>query len=151
VTVATAQTLFNLNRTAPSRLKDTRGKYQFLIIDEAHRSGAFQFHTVSGYCENAFYRIALTATPFMAGNPEDDLYLMGFTGPTITQVTPGELIARGVLAQPFFRFCEVNQPDLPEVKGWRDIYEAGIVRNTHRNGLVVDQAKALSASAESLW
>lgn len=143
ITIGTVQTLHNLIKKHPDVAKELLSKFHALIIDEAHRSGSSQFHETAQYCTNAKIRIALTATPFMKGNEEEDMYLEGITGGIITNVSAGELIEAGVLARPFFRFIPVNTPLDRKYTNWRDIYEFGIVKNVARNKIIVQQAMKL--------
>lgn len=145
ITIATGQKIiFAMYKKDPHCLYEKLNKFGFLIIDEAHRTGASQFNETAKLCTNAFWRLALTATPFMQGEHENDLLLMGTAGPVITDVTNSELIEAGVLARPFFTFFEVNKPaDIAWLTDWQDIYNNGIVNNVQRNELIVKQSKKL--------
>jgi len=144
VTIATVQTLFAMIKKNPRLMADFLSQFQFLIVDEAHRSGAKQFYIPASLCKNAYYRLGLTATPFMGGNVEADMFLMGITADVISRVTNGELIERGILAKPLFKFFTVTEPNLSRFHNWRDIYERGIIYNAERNMLVATQTKKLS-------
>lgn len=138
---ATVQTIASLLKRHPAIAKEILEEPELLIIDEAHRSGAKQFWEPACLATNAFYRLNLTATPFMKGNAQDDMYLMGLGGPIFERVTNYELIEGGYLARPLFRFLTVNQPNnISKLRAWRDIYEMGIVNNTHRNNLITKNA-----------
>lgn len=143
ITFAMVQTLFQLVKKHPEYARDLLSGYQFVTIDEAHRSGASQFHYPAIMCQNAYYRLALTATPFMKGNRQDDMMLLGITGGIVTNVTNGELIERGILARPYFKFFEINSPKLWRARGWREIYEEGIIYNELRNRIITTQAVKL--------
>lgn len=140
VTIATVQTLHSIIKKDPKVAAEILGQYKLMIIDEAHRSGSRQFYETACFCKNASLRLALTATPFMKGNDEDDMWLEGITGNVISDVSAGELIDRGILAKPFFRFIPVDTPLERKYTDWRDIYEFGIVRNIARNKIIVAQA-----------
>jgi superfamily II DNA or RNA helicase len=148
ITLATVQTLQSMMKKHPSEFVDLMGQFQFLIIDEAHRSGCDQFNRPALLAKNAYYRMALTATPFMKGNAQEDMLLMGITAPVVTTVTNFELIERGVLARPFFKFYEINGPDLRQFSKWADVYERGIVHNAERNLLIVKQMKNLASEGK---
>ena len=143
ITIATVQTLFALIKKHPKQMAEFLTGFKFLIIDEAHRSGAKQFYIPAALCKNAYYRLALTATPFMNGDDEADMYLMGTTADIVTKVTNGELIERGILAKPLFKFFQVNTPDLSSCRNWRDIYEQGIIYNSYRNTMIAKQTRKL--------
>lgn len=144
ITLATVQTLQAMMKSNPDEFRDLMSYMQFLIIDEAHRAGADQFNRPAVLASNAYYRMCLTATPFMKGNAMEDMLLMGISGPVATTVTNYELIERGILARPFFKFFEINGPDLRRFTKWADIYERGIVHNLERNRLIVSQMGDLS-------
>jgi len=150
VTVATVQTLYSMLKSHSQHTRELLSKYRLLIIDEAHRSGASQFYTTASFCQNAYYRMALTATPFMKGNAHDDMMLMGISGGTVARVTNFELIEAGVLARPFFSFLAVNSPDISHLSEWRDIYKAGIIYNEYRNQLIAGQAFKLAKAKKKI-
>ncbi|NCD11283.1 MAG: DEAD/DEAH box helicase [Epsilonproteobacteria bacterium] len=144
ITIGTVQTIHSMIKSNPEKILPLLKQYQMLIIDEAHRSGAKQFWETASYCENAYYRLALTATPFMKGNAEDNMYLLGITGEICTEITNGELIERGIIAKPFFKFFTIDTPkDIKKLSNWHDIYDAGISENETRNKIIVNQTKQL--------
>jgi superfamily II DNA or RNA helicase len=144
ITIATVQTLHNALKKDTKAVMGILSRYKLLFIDEAHRSGAKQFYETAAACNNALYRFGLTATPFMKGNAEDDMWLEGTTGKVITKVTNGELIKRGILARPYFKFIPVNTRLPRKITKWRDVYEHGIIKNVERNIQVVKWTKALA-------
>jgi superfamily II DNA or RNA helicase len=118
---------------------------RFLIVDEAHRSSGATFFKIINACINAYWRLSLTATPLMKGNREDDLKLIASSGNVIYRVTNGQLIARGILAEPHFSFVEVPGFIMPDGKKpyrheYPAVYREGIVKNETRNSLVVEEA-----------
>lgn len=144
ITLATVQTLQAMMKRASDEFVDLMAYFQFMIIDEAHRAASDQFNRPAILAKNCYYRMALTATPFMKGNVMEDMLLMGLTGPIATSVTNFELIESGILARPFFKFFEVNGPDLKRFSKWADIYERGIVHNAERNAIITTQAGELA-------
>ena len=144
ITIGTVQTIHSMIKSNPDKIIPILKQYQLLIIDEAHRSGAKQFWETASYCENAYYRLALTATPFMKENLEEDLFLLGTTGEIFTEVTNEELIDRGIIAKPFFKFFTIDQPKkIKSLKDWHQIYDAGITNNEFRNKIIANQALQL--------
>jgi len=137
ITLATVQTLQALMKANPEEFKSLMSYVQFLIIDEAHRAAADQFNRPAVLANNAYYRMALTATPFMNGSDMEDMLLTGITGPIATTVTNHELIERGIMARPFFKFYDIAGPDMRMFTKWSDIYERGITHNLERNKLIV--------------
>lgn len=151
INFATVQTIASMLKKHPAEAKYLLEEAEVLILDEAHRSGAKQFWQPSCLATNAYFRLLLTATPFMKGNAQDDMYLMGIGGPIIDRVTNFELIQGGYLARPLFRFIPVSMPNnIYSLRNWRDIYEHGIVHNAHRNALIVSNAKALTEKKKKL-
>lgn len=144
ITIATAQTVNALLKNNPGRIMPLLKATQVLIVDEAHRSTAGMFARPILECENAFYRCGLTATGFMSGDPAEDLALMGLFGGIVARVTSLELIERGILARPFFKFHTISHPvEVAKLKEWRAIYERGIVRNDYRNSFIAKQTGKL--------
>lgn len=145
VTIATKQTLYELFKKDPKETAKLLKQYKCLIIDEAHRVSSKSFYTIATLASNAYYRIGLTATPFMAENPADNMILRGVTGNIIVNVTAAELIEAGVLAQPFFKFIEITQPAniMQYLSDWHEVYSAGIVNNEQRNTIILQKTNQL--------
>lgn len=150
ITIATVQTLFAYMKSNPKQAQELLNQYQFLIIDEAHRSGAKQFYVPASMCHNAYYRLALTATPFMNENTEEDMYLKGLTGNICAEVSLTELIQAGILAKPFFKFFNIKEPDIKNLTHWRDVYEKGIIANEKRNQIITTQATRLAQKGHKI-
>ncbi|MDP9155292.1 MAG: DEAD/DEAH box helicase family protein [Pseudomonadota bacterium] len=129
---------------------------EFVILEEAHEASGNGFYDVMRHCVNAHYRLALTATPFMKDNPEDNLRLEACSGPVAITVTEKQLIDLGVLAKPYFKFVQLKNAapqyeELIENKGlhrkvthrlfrstpWPKCYEIGVVHNEERNRAIV--------------
>lgn len=152
LTIATVQTIQSRYKKDPKNIEKLLEKYKFLIIDEAHRSGSKQFHVPASLCKNAYYRLALTATPFMKGNAEEDMFLRGVAGDVITKVDTDFLIENGYLARPFFKFfsIEADDKELKKLTNWQDIYEMGIVKNKKRNKIICSQTRKLIESQKKV-
>ena len=140
LTFATVQTIQKALKKYPDDMRHTLAQFQGLAIDEAHRVGSEQFNDPGMYCTNAYYRYALTATPFMRNNVYADMSLLGITGRVIAKVPASLLIDRGILAKPFFKYFTIGGPDMTFTRGWRNIYEQGIINNKYRNEIIVKQA-----------
>jgi superfamily II DNA or RNA helicase len=144
LTFATVQTLHSAIKQYGKEAIDMLKPFQLMIIDEAHRVGADQFHRTADLLQNAYWRLGLTATPFMSDDPADNLHLEGTIGRVVHEVTPTTLIEEGTLAKPFFKFFEIDQPrDLEGLRNWRDIYEEGIINNTFRNRVIAGNTAKL--------
>ena len=113
-----------------------------LIAEEAHEAGGEGYFTVTQACKNAYYALALTATPFMRDGAEANMRLMARFGRVGIDITEKMLIDRGVLATPYFKFFK--QKDKParlfKTTAWQRAVELGIVENQFRNGTIIDHA-----------
>lgn len=117
---------------------------EFLIVDEAHLATSEKFLRVIESCKFAYYRLGLTATPYLRSHQKDNMMVEGLLGPILTEVTAAELIERGILAKPFFKFIEIDQPkNIKSKRGMDEIYDRGIVNNEFRNAKIVESAKEL--------
>ena len=150
LTMATVQTIQSmLKNDRPETAAMLRG-FQCFVIDEAHWVGSEQFSDPPLYCTNAYYRVGLTATPFMSENRHNHLSLMGITGPVVSRVTNFELIERGILAKPFFKYFTVEEPRLARSANWRTVYEQGIIYNRQRNLLIASQVRQLAEKGKKI-
>jgi superfamily II DNA or RNA helicase len=118
-----------------ARVIELLGRFELVIIEEAHEASAEDFYTVMQHCKAAHYRIALTATPFMKADEEANMRLMAVSGPIAIRVSEQMLIDRGILAQPHFRFIPwANKPaKLYKHTGWPAAYRLGITEHDWRN------------------
>ncbi|UBM12778.1 DEAD/DEAH box helicase [Cupriavidus metallidurans] len=115
---------------------------EFLILEEAHEAASNEFYSITQHCSRAYYRLALTATPFMKDSEEANMRLMAASGPVAIQVSEAVLIGRGILAKPYFRIIK----DIPAVgigrsTPYQRARELGIVRNDWRNRAAVFEVK----------
>lgn len=138
LTFATVQSVHSAIKKYGDAALDELKRYRLMIIDEAHRVGSTQFNVCAKALVGAYWRLGLTATPFMSENPADNLHLLGAVGGVIYEVTSTRLIEEGFLARPYFKYHVINRPTgLRGLRNWRDIYEQGIVHNEFRNNVVV--------------
>ncbi|MFW6855363.1 DEAD/DEAH box helicase family protein [Burkholderia gladioli] len=118
-------------------------KFEFVIGEEAHEAGGNSYFEILRHCKNAYYRLALTATPFMKDDEEANMRLMASFGPIGYRVSEKLLIDRGILATPSFKFA----PIVKRVKGlqkktaWPVAYRLGIVESEERNDIVIHHAQ----------
>jgi superfamily II DNA or RNA helicase len=84
---------------------------EVVIGEEAHEVGGESYYEILRHCKNASIRVALTATPFMRADAEDNMRLMAAFGPILINVSEEMLIERGILARPFFKFRDVRPHD----------------------------------------
>lgn len=131
---------------------DLLGKFEFVILEEAHESSGNSYYEILRHCKNAHYRLALTATPFMKSDEEANMRLMACSGPIGIRVSEKTLIDRGILAKPYFKIVKLKKKPERLYKGtpWQAAYRIGIVENDERNKAIVYEAaraKRLSLSA----
>lgn len=103
-----------------------------VIGEEAHEAGGNSYYEILRHCKNAQIRVALTATPFMRDDEQDNLRLMAAFGPKLIVITEAMLIERGILARPFFKYVD-SQPHekLRKTSPWQRAYELGYTQNPH--------------------
>lgn len=117
-------------------------KFELVIIEEAHEVSGNGFFEVMRQCKSAYYRLALTATPFMKGSEESNMRLMACSGSIAIEISEKLLIDRGILAKPYFKY--ISQPERPKklfkTTGWKDAYVYGITQNEFRNRAICFEA-----------
>lgn len=114
----------------------------FFCLEEAHEVSGNGYYNISNACSNAWYRLALTATPFMKDNQEANMRLMACTGPIGIKVSEKLLINSGILAKPYFKYIKVEKvPGLTRSASWTKAYKMGITENKKRNNSVIVEAK----------
>lgn len=120
---------------------------ELVIGEEAHEAGGNSYYDILRHCKQAHYRLALTATPFMRDDAEDNMRLMAAFGPILIQVSEKELIDKGILARPYFKFVDLPAPKrLFKTTPYQRAYTVGIVENSLRNDRIVEEAsKAVAA------
>jgi superfamily II DNA or RNA helicase len=112
--------------------------FDFVIGEEAHEAGGNSYYEILRHCKNAYYRLALTATPFMRPDAEANIRLMAAFGPIGTQISEKLLIDRGILATPYFKRISTEAPPLVKRgSSWQRAYKLGIVENDFRNRAIV--------------
>ncbi|WP_202801585.1 DEAD/DEAH box helicase [Magnetospirillum molischianum] len=115
--------------------------FEFLILEEAHEVGSDSFYQVARHCKNAYYRLALTATPFMRQDEESNARLMACIGSIGIKITEKMLIERGILAKPFFKYVSSKCPEkLKRGSSYQRAVNLGIIENQHRNADIVFEA-----------
>ena len=116
-------------------------KFECVILEEAHEVSGDSYFNILNHCPNAHYRLALTATPFMKEQEEDNLRLMAVAGSIGITVDEHTLIERGILAKPYFKYCELSKRPtyLASSSPYTTAYRMGIVENDERNQLAIDE------------
>ena len=148
VVVATIQTLISKGGT-PEVAALLLGTEQ-VFFDEAHGiASSFakgnSFVQVSNQMPNAFYRWGFTATPFMK-DKYSNMLLAGATGGVLHSKPVQELIAEGVLVPPDIKM--IRAPKMFKCPNkWPDCYDMGIVLNSGRTKLTVEELKTCAKPA----
>lgn len=119
--------------------------FEFVIAEEAHEAGGNSYFDVMTACVNAHYRLALTATPFMRGDAESNMRLMGCSGGIMIKITEKQLIDLGILATPVFLTLPTERPkSLFKGSSYDKAYRVGIVENEWRNKRIVAECIRMS-------
>jgi superfamily II DNA or RNA helicase len=121
----------NINR---EKLLKFLATIEFVCLEEAHEVSSSSYYTVMNACTNAYYRLALTATPFMKDDEEANMRLMAVTGTVGIKVTEKQLIDSGILAKPYFKYESYKRPKkVFSTTSWQSAQAYGIVENVERN------------------
>ncbi|MEB0029193.1 DEAD/DEAH box helicase [Undibacterium sp. RTI2.1] len=123
------------------------GTFGLVILEEAHEASGNSYYEILRHCKNAYYRLALTATPFMKDSEESNMRLMACSGPIGISVSEETLIDRGILAQPHFKIVELRHKPAKLMRntGWQSAYRIGITDNEYRNKIIVDECIAAAS------
>lgn len=127
VTVAMIQTLNNAIK------KKEKFDFDFLIVDEVHHYSSAMFYFVAMRI-NSFYRLGLSATPRREDG--DDKKFIAAIGQIIHPVSIRELINRGILVKPIFKFFKCAVTPKTGYETWEKAYSKGIVQNENRNQMI---------------
>lgn len=146
VCVAMVQTiqakLKDRNPAVRQRMKEILQTYNLVIAEEAHEASGNGYYEVLGLCTEAHYRLALTGTPFMKEDEEANMKLMACSGPVAIRVTEKELIDKGILATPKFKYVTAPVPrEVTRTSNWQRAYHYGILNNEGRNKLIALEAR----------
>lgn len=139
ITVAMAQTLNN--RLDDPEIIEYLKTIEFVIGEEAHEISDDSYWNVIKKCPNAYYKLALTATPFMKDASEANMKLMGAFGPIGINVSEKLLIDRGINATPKIKFVSYDAPSKCRfTSNYQKAVEFGIVHCESRNQKIVENA-----------
>jgi superfamily II DNA or RNA helicase len=139
LTVAMAQSLNN-HLDDPHILEYLK-TVEFIVGEEAHEISDDTYFNVINKCPNAYYKLALTGTPFMKESEEANMKLMGAFGPIGINVSEKTLIDRGVNATPKIKYVSYDAPAKCRFNSnYQKAVEFGIVNCDTRNQKVVENA-----------
>jgi superfamily II DNA or RNA helicase len=139
LTVAMSQTLSN--RLDDPAVIEYLKTVEFIIGEEAHEISDDSYWQIVKRCPNAYYKLALTATPFMKDGSEANMKLLGAFGPVGLNVSEKLLIDRGVNATPKIKFMDYEAGGKVRFNSnYLKAVEFGITHNVARNNKIVEQA-----------
>lgn len=144
ITIATVQTVTSLLKKGDASVHSLLKNANQVFFDEAHGIAATvakgnTLVDISRLMENAFIRWGLTATPFMR-DQYSNMLLEGVTGSVIYKINSEELIKLGYLTPPEIRMVRI--PKVPCPGKWPEVYDSGIVLNSARNDIILNEVKA---------
>jgi superfamily II DNA or RNA helicase len=140
--VAEAKVRFDEKNQIRRRIIKVLEMVEVVIGEEAHEAGGNSYYEILKWCKNANIRVALTATPYMRADQEDNMRLMAAFGPVLLKVSEKLLIDRGILAKPYFLYAApAPHPKLRRTSPYERATKFGIVEATHRNELIARVAK----------
>ncbi|CDT52903.1 putative helicase [Vibrio coralliirubri] len=115
---------------------------EFAVLEEAHEVSGNGYYDIMSHCTNAHYRLALTATPFLKDSQEANMRLMACTGPIGIHVSEKDLIDKGILATPYFKYIAINKvAGVNRGTPWQRAYKSGVVDNISRNTHIANECK----------
>lgn len=145
--IGMSQTISN-NLNDPN-IKQMLDNVEFLIGEEVHEISDNSYWNVIQNCPRAYYKLGLTATPFMKDKSESNMKLLGGFGPVGIEVSEKLLIDRGINAKPIFKFADYEcPPSLKFGSNYQKAVSVGITDNQYRNKVIIDNA--LKASTKGL-
>ena len=140
--IVEAKRRFDLKTKTREKIIKVLGMMEVVIGEEAHEAGGNSYYEILKYCKNATIRVALTATPFMRDNAEDNMRLMAAFGPVLLRVSEETLIGRGILAKPFFKFVSSKpHPKLRRSSPWERALQLGYIDNEFMHQDIINDAK----------
>lgn len=142
LTVAMSQTLskrIESDDEVGQAVRDYLKKVEFIIGEEVHEISDDSYFNVIQNCPNAYYRLGLTATPFMHNNSESNMRLLGSFGTVGIDVTEKLLIDRGINSKPIFKIADYEKPKkLSFNSGYQKAVHEGITHCDNRNAVIVE-------------
>jgi superfamily II DNA or RNA helicase len=141
LTVAMAQTINKRLEKGDPEIIEYLKTIEFIIGEEAHEVSDGTYWNVIRNCPNAYYKMALTATPFMRNNNEANMKLLAAFGPVGISVDEKTLIDRGILAKPVIKYARYDKPEkLKFGSNYQKAVDTGIVNADTRNDAIVKEA-----------
>lgn len=140
LTVGMAQSL-NAKMDDPE-IQEFLQQVEFIIGEEAHEISDEAYWNVIQACPNAYYKLALTATPFMKDKSESNMKLLAAFGPVGLNVSEKTLIDRGINAKPIIKFADYEGSNrLRFGSNYQKAMFEGVTHCYNRNMVIIDNVK----------
>lgn len=128
--------------------KTLKTKYDCLIIDEFHRSGARTYRKLNKkQWSGIYYKAGVTATPFRSQDNER-LLLESVLSQVIYQVDYQTAVQKGYIVPMEAYYLEIP-PQKIDPKNWAEAYSKLVVNNQVRNDIVAQVIRNLKAEGVS--
>ncbi len=128
---------------------DVYGRYDAVIIDEFHHSGAKTYRKLNKKAlSSTYYKIGLTATPFRSQDNEK-LLLESVLAEVIYRIEYQEAVAAGYIVPLEAYYIEIPATipkDTYNSTSWASVYSALIVNNDSRNQIIANLLLRLNAN-----
>ncbi len=135
-----AKASFNQDKAEWEKLARFLQSIEMVIIDESHHVVADTYKDILELCENAYYRIGLSGTPFEYEDETKTLKSIGLLGEAIYAIDNNTLIDKGVSSTPECEMLYVNDPIVSD--DYNQAYKKGIILNPERNNLILKKCKS---------
>jgi len=140
--------LINVQNIDALSIEPNTIKYDCVIIDEFHHSGAKTYRQLNKKVWNTvYYKFGVTATPFRSQDHEQIL-LKSVLSNVIYQISYQQALKNGYIVP-----MEAYYIEVPKTKTdghtWHQVYTDLVVKNEIRNKIIVDLLKTLKAEEKS--
>lgn len=134
------------------RIMDFLKSVELILIDEVQLAQAKTYKEIINFCENAYYRIGFSGTPF-SGVVYNDLLMMGSVGPVIYKIKNEELINKGFSSKPKILCVHYTKDEGNDLADYDDVsykecYSEFIVFNNKRNKAIIDIVCKINAKGD---
>lgn len=114
--------------------------FKALVIDEVHHSSSTSYYNLNKkFWDKMYYRLFVTATFFR--NDGNDMKLEAMAGRESLKYQSRQAVEDGVIVRPKFMIYKVNH--FCDAGDWMTTYEQNIVKNIHRNKIIIEKVNKL--------
>lgn len=150
ITIASSDTLYSRmkNLDYEDKVRDLFKDIVLVIVDECHRSTSKSFAEILKAI-NAPMRLGLSGTP---NKKEDDrdLLLHSMTGSIIYEMGVSKLKKAGTISKAHLVSVIIDKPILSDDLDWLDAYDALIVNNAYRHGVISKLVAKRAAAGKTI-